>query len=45
MDEAGDPGSEYDMIIDKVVAGNNRRRSGTAIRDDSAGWTKYEIFE
>lgn len=44
VDESGDQRPGRDQIIYKIVAGNNRRGSGTMNREAFAAWAKYEVF-
>ncbi len=44
VDESGNPNPDRDLIIYKVIAGKDRRSSGTMRREDFANWAKYEVF-
>ena len=44
VDESGKSRSDQDQVIYKVVAGKNRRGSGTMTREQFAQWARYEVF-
>ena len=44
VDESGNPRPGKDQIIYKVVAGKDRRSSGTMNREEFAQWAKYEVY-
>lgn len=44
VDESGIIDPDKDQVIYKVVAGKDRRSSGTMKRSDFASWAKYEVF-
>lgn len=44
VDESGKSNSDQDKIIYKVVAGKDRRGSGTITREQFAHWARYEVF-
>ncbi len=43
VDAAGDASPSKDVVVYKVVAGMNRRTSGTCTRQEFASWAKYEV--
>ncbi len=44
VDESRHPQPHRDQLIYKVVAGQGRRSSGTAAREDFARWARYEVY-
>ena len=43
VDRSGETDPDKDAVIYKVVAGRDRRRSGTCSRREFAQWAKYEV--
>lgn len=44
IDESGVAGGERDQVIYRVVAGKDRRNTGTMEREAFAEWARYEVY-
>lgn len=44
VDGSDDPRPQNDVLIFKVVAGQGRRSSGSATREEFARWARHEVF-
>lgn len=45
VDESQNVDPEKDLVIYKVVAGKDRRKSGVSTRAEFARWAQYEVFQ
>jgi CBS-domain-containing membrane protein len=45
VDESQNVNPEKDLVIYKVMAGKNRRKSGVSTRAEFARWARYEVFQ